>query len=60
MKISYLKNSVEIIPEDDQDEIYLETVLGLHKKGDTAIAVRIAPMGLDHAWAYVEIKKEKT
>jgi hypothetical protein len=31
MKVSYLKNSIEIIPEGDQDEVYLETIYELSK-----------------------------
>lgn len=57
MKVEYRKNSINHIPENDQDEVYLESVLDLHKKGDTAIAERVAPMGLDHAWAYLKIRR---
>jgi hypothetical protein len=58
MKVTYRKSDIQIIPENDQDEVYLESVLNLHKKGDRAIAERIAPLSLDHAWAYLIIKKE--
>lgn len=56
MKVKYNKYSIQIIPESDQDEVYLESVLGLNKKNDTAQATRIATMGLNGSWAYVEIK----
>ena len=56
MKVEYRKLSIVIIPENDQDEVYLESVLGLKKKGDVATATRVAVIGLDLAWAYVEIK----
>lgn len=57
MRVEYKKTSIQIIPENDQDEVYLERVLNLRKKGDKAIVERIAPFDLDHAWAYLEIKK---
>ena len=59
MKVEFKKQSIEIIPQNDQDEVYLESVLNLHKKGDKAVAIRVAPMSLDHAWAYLEIKKSE-
>ena len=58
MKTTYMKDSIQIIPENDQDEVYLESVLNLYKKGDRAIAERVAPYSLDHSWAYLKIKKE--
>ena len=57
MKVKYGKLGIEIIPESDQDEVYLESVLNLRRKGDKAVAERIAPVGLDHAWAYLKIEK---
>jgi hypothetical protein len=36
MKINFRKYSIEIVPESDVDEIYLESVLELKKKGDKA------------------------
>jgi len=59
MKVEYKKNSIDIIPENAKDEVYLESVLNLHENGDQAIAERIAPMGLDHAWAYLQIRKKE-
>jgi len=58
MKIEYGKYCIRIIPENEQDQVYLESVLGLFKKGDKAIAERIAVSGIDTAWAYVAVKKE--
>ena len=57
MKVEYANYSIRIIPETDMDKVYLEAILNLKNKGDRAIAERIAPMGLKHAWAYLEIKK---
>ena len=56
MKVEYRKLSIVIIPENDQDEVYLESVLGLKKKGDVATATRVATIGLDMEWDYVKIK----
>jgi len=56
MKFEIGKTSIKIIPENAEDEIYLESVLRLRKKGDLAIVERIAPFSLDHAWAYAEVK----
>ncbi len=57
MKVEYKKTSIQIIPENGQDEIYLEAVLDLHKNGNRAIAERIGVMGFDYEWVYLEIKK---
>lgn len=58
MTVKYHNYAIHIIPDNAQDEVYLETVLGLKNKDDKAIAKRIAPMGLAHSWAYVELRKE--
>jgi len=58
MRMILEKECIQIIPEDEQDEVYLEAVLNLRKEHDKAIAVRVAPYGLHGAWAYLEIKKE--
>ena len=59
MRIKYLKTSIQIIPECDQDEVYLESVLNIKKKDDIAEAKRVSPFGLDLTWAYLEIKAVK-
>jgi len=56
MKFEIKKTSIRIIPENEEDEVYLESVLRLRKTGDCATVVRIAPYGLDSAWAYAEVK----
>ena len=58
MKVEYGIHCIRIIPENNQDHVYLEAFLGLLKKGDKAIAERVAVIGLDAALAYVEVKKE--
>lgn len=57
MQMRLGKTSIEIIPDNDQDELYLESLLGLDKAGDKADAIRIPPMGLEYSWAYLEIRK---
>ena len=57
MKTLYEKYSIKIIPENPADEVYLESVLGLYAKNDEARAIRISVIGVDSAFAYVEIKK---
>jgi len=59
MKFNITKNSIQIIPQDDEDEVYLESVLNLWKKDDEAIVVRVAPYNLDHSWAYAEVKRKR-
>jgi len=56
MKVDYRKYSIEIIPENDQDEVYLESVTKLKTKGQRCIAERVAAMGMDNVWAYLRIK----
>jgi hypothetical protein len=60
MKVEYRKYSIVIIPENEADEVYLETVLGLNSIEDTAIVRRISPINMEHAWAYAELKKTNT
>lgn len=63
MRVKYLKHAIEVIPENDLDEVYLESVLDLKEEGEQAIAERVAVLGLPFAWAFLEIKrspKEKT
>lgn len=59
MQIKCHKYNIEITVDSIQDEIYLENVLGLKKKGDVAIAERVAPMGLENAWAYLKIHSKE-
>ena len=66
MEVKYTKRSVQIIPENKFDEVYLESALGLRKRGDWTKAERVLPMGSGPARVYfaspdpfyVEIKKE--
>jgi len=66
VEVKYMKKSIQIIPENKFDEVYLESALGLRKRGDWAKAERVLPTGSGPARVYfasldpfyVEIKKE--
>lgn len=57
MKMTVDRYCINIIPETKIDEAFLEEVLGLTAKGDTVLARRIAPIGLEYSWAYLEVSK---
>lgn len=57
MRMELNKTSIRIVPEDNRDEVYLESVLGLLKKDDSCKAVRVAPIGLNYIWAYLQIER---
>ena len=58
MRLVAKRDSIQIIPENEIDEAYIEEVLGLKQRGDTAVAVRVSPIGLDHTLAFVQILKK--
>jgi len=58
MKMEITRNSIRIIPEDEQDIAFIEDTLGLVKEDDFINLKRISPLGLD-VIAYLEAKKEK-
>jgi len=57
MKLKCNKYSMEIVPEGTLDEVYLEHITGCLKKDDTCVASRVAVLGCDRWWAYLEIRK---
>jgi hypothetical protein len=57
MKLKINRYSMEVIPENSQDEAYLEEVLGLKDEKSEAWAIRVNAMGLS-CWAYMEIIKK--
>ena len=67
MEVKYTKKSIRIIPENKFDEVYLESALGLRKRGDWAKAERVLLVGLGPARVYfissnpfyVKIKKKE-
>ena len=67
MEVKYTKRSIRIIPENKFDEVYLESALGLRKRGDWAKAERVLLVGLGPARVYfissnpfyVKIKKKE-
>jgi len=57
MKLNCLTYAVEIIPENDVEKVYLESVLGFTKDVMEATATRKTIIGMSHTLTYVEIKK---
>lgn len=58
MILKVRRNSIEISPENEEDEGYIEEILGLKQNGDFIKLKRINAMGLS-ALAYLEAEKEK-
>lgn len=55
MKFKVGRYGIEITPEGEQDQAYIEEVLRLRRKGDRCAAVRVATLGIDTALAFVEV-----
>lgn len=53
MKLIVTRYSMQIVPEGDTDEAYLEEVLGMKNDGDFVMLKRKNAIGL-HCWAYAE------
>ena len=49
------RNRIEIVPENEIDEAFIEEVLGLKKEGECGIARRVDVMGTS-ALAYIYIE----
>lgn len=58
MRFIIERAGIKIIPENEQDEAYIEDTLGLKKKDDVIPCKRVAPSGLDLRIAYLKIKPE--
>ena len=56
MKIEVEHDSLKIIPENIQDEIWLENVLGLKNTKNRAVCYRENASGLS-CWAYAVVEK---
>jgi len=57
MRLKIEKSRLLIIPENEQDEGYLEVIFDLKNEGDFVKAKRVNAYGLS-AMAYIEIEKE--
>ncbi len=55
MKIELTHNELHIIPENIQDEVWLENVLKLKDQSDRAVCFRENAYGLS-CWAYATVK----
>ena len=59
MKLRVNRYTIEIIPEDNIDEAYIEEVLGLKENHQNALCTRINSIGLS-CIAYIQIKKQES
>ena len=57
MKMEIRRYGIEIIPQSEQDEAYIETVLGITREHPHALVVRRHVIGIDTALALLEIKR---
>ena len=58
MKMKINRHSIDIIPECEADEAYLEEVLGMKAHDAKALAHRVNAIGLS-AWAYLRLEKHE-
>ncbi len=58
MKLNCKRYCIEIIPENDQDVVYIEVVLGLTENDQTVPARRVTIPGLTNGFTHIEISKE--
>ena len=56
MKMKVTRNSIEIVPENEIDEAYIEEVLGMKREGDQCVGVRVGVMGTS-GLAYIAIRR---
>lgn len=56
MRIIIARAGIKIVPENEQDDAYIEDTLKLKKKDDVIPCKRVAVHGLDLSIAYLEIK----
>ena len=58
MRMRVGRNTIDIIPENSQDEAYIEEVLAMTQAGDVAKVQRINVIGMG-SLAYITIMKEE-
>ena len=58
MKFVMKKYGIQIIPENEQDEAYIEDTLKLRREGDLLPLTRVACYGLPSSLAYLEAVPE--
>lgn len=59
MKLEVRRSEIVIIPETALDTAYIEDTLGLKREGDAVRLVRVAPLGLSMALAYLKAAPAK-
>jgi hypothetical protein len=57
VKMEVRRTGIVLIPEGVQDEVFLESALGLKQAWDTATVHRVPASGLPAVWAYAEIRR---
>ena len=58
MKFVMKKYGIQIIPENEQDEAYIEDTLKLRREGDSLPLTRVAYYGLPNSLAHLEAVPE--
>lgn len=57
MKLKVTRYSLEVIPESETDEAWLEEVLGLREAGDSVALRRVNAIGLS-CWGCAQARRE--
>ena len=57
MKMRVERNRILILPEDEEDEAYIEDTLGLKEKDEVVMCKRVACANLSRTIAYLEIRR---
>ena len=47
MKMEVKRSRIEIVPENEIDEAYIEEVLGMNREGEQCVGVRVNVMGVN-------------
>ena len=58
MKLKISRNSLEVVPENEQDDAFLEDTLGLKKDGDIPFCAMVIKTSFDGT-KHIEIKKSE-
>ena len=56
MKMEVERRRMQIVPENEIDEAYIEEVLGMKREGDQCVGVRVGVMGTS-GLAYIAIRR---
>lgn len=56
MKLKVTRDSLQIIPENEQDKAFIDDTLGLKNANDEVSLIRVPCNGLQYSIAYLEAK----